>query len=143
MSLLITTGQCGNQLGACLNEKLFTELSRDPEDSLEMEIYFRQSKMRSGKYLARNICIDTEPKVIKDIVGSRRQKSQPWSYDPASCAYRHGGAGNNWSIGYEMCSGEFLEEIMNKTQRELEHSDLSPVITIVHSIAGGTGSGLT
>lgn len=142
MSILITSGQCGNQLGASLNEGLFTELSREPEDAPDLELFFRQSKVNANKYLARTICIDTEPKVIKDVVGKRGRASQPWGYDPASSAYRYGGAGNNWSVGYEMCSGEFMEEILNRIQREMELSDLSPVLTLVHSIAGGTGSGL-
>ena len=65
-----------------------------------------------------------------------------WNYDPGCAAYRHGGAGNNWSLGNQMCSGEFLEEIMDKIQRELEFSDISPAILNIHSLAGGTGSGL-
>lgn len=142
MSLLIATGQCGNQLGSALNESLFTELSRQPEFNPDLDLYFRPSKATAGKHLARTVCIDTEPKVIKDVVGKRGRASQPWGYDPASCVYRYGGAGNNWSVGYQMCSGEFLEESLDKIQRELEHNDVSPVLTLVHSIAGGTGSGL-
>ena len=68
--------------------------------------------------------------------------SQDWAYDPSSCAYRHGGAGNNWAMGYQMCSGKFLETSVDCIRRELEHCDLPPSILISHSIGGGTGSGL-
>ena len=39
----------------------------------------------------------------------RAKREETWSFDKASVAYRHGGAGNNWALGYSMCSGEFLE----------------------------------
>jgi hypothetical protein len=154
MSLLITSGQCGNQLGATLNAKLFNELSRAPEHTPDLDIYFRggdssinlftseKGHTQRGKYTPRTVCIDTEPKVINDIVNKPVQSGQPWAYDPHSVVYRHGGAGNNWAVGYQMCSGEFLEECLDKVSREMEHCDVSPVITIVQSVAGGTGSGL-
>ena len=40
-----------------------------------------------------------------------------------------------------MCSGEFLEEILDKVRREFV-LDISPAIVNMHSLAGGTGSGL-
>ena len=56
--------------------------------------------------------------------------------------YRHGGAGNNWAMGYQMCSGDFLDSSINCLRRELECCDLPPMLLTIHSTAGGTGSGL-
>ena len=57
-------------------------------------------------------------------------------------AYRHGGAGNNWALGYEMASGKFMRVTLNCIRRELEACDKPAVLTFIHSLAGGTGSGL-
>lgn len=45
-------------------------------------------------------------------------------------------------MGYQMCSGKFLDTSIDCIRRELEHCDLPPSILISHSIGGGTGSGL-
>lgn len=52
-----------------------------------------------------------------------------------------GGAGNNWAQGY--ASGERVqEEIVEMMDREAEGSDSLEGFMLLHSIAGGTGSGL-
>jgi hypothetical protein len=65
-----------------------------------------------------------------------------WRYDPRSILYRHGGAGNNWALGYSMASGEFLEKSLDCIRRELENCDSEAGLIFLHSLAGGTGSGL-
>eukprot|EP01034_Spumella_vulgaris_P035488 gene35488-43752_t len=50
--------------------------------------------------------------------------------------------GNNWALGYQMTSGEYLETALNCIQRELEYCDHSQTLVFMHSVAGGTGSGL-
>jgi tubulin delta len=92
------------------------------------------------KPTARAVCLDTEPKVINENLTKSSKKK--WRIDPKSVAYRHGGAGNNWSLGYQMASGEFLEISMNLIRRELERCDYSQALVFMHSVAGGTGSGL-
>ena len=52
-----------------------------------------------------------------------------------------GGAGNNWGIGYE--SGEKVQEdILEMIDREADGSDSLEGFLFLHSIAGGTGSGM-
>lgn len=46
------------------------------------------------------------------------------------------------ALGYQMCSGEFLETSVNCIRREIENCEGPPTLLIVHSLAGGTGSGL-
>jgi tubulin gamma len=52
-----------------------------------------------------------------------------------------GGAGNNWSYGYSR-GEQVYEEIMEMVDREADGSDSLEGFMMLHSIAGGTGSGL-
>lgn len=140
--IFLRCGQCGNQLGHEITRNLYeNSVSGNVDsDSEFLEPFFRNSK--AGKLYSRSICLDTEPKVINDCLNQCNVKNSGWSLDPRSVAYRHGGAGNNWALGYQMFSGEFLEIGMNLLRRELEHCDLVPLLFSIHSLAGGTGSGL-
>lgn len=51
-----------------------------------------------------------------------------------------GGAGNNWGSGYSQAESVH-EEIMEMIDREADNSDSLEGFTMLHSIAGGTGSG--
>ncbi len=162
MSIIsVQTGQCGNQLGFALLESLYAHLrtSVTPgEYNAELDSFFRPAD--SGfdasmgffgdyytdgaspvKLRARAVCVDTEPKVVNSIY-SRSCANAGWEYSSENVLYRHGGAGNNWALGYQMCSGDFLEEALCAVRRELEACERTPCILIEHSTAGGTGSGL-
>ena len=78
---------------------------------------------------------------VNDVV-ARAKRECSWTFDKASLAYRHGGAGNNWALGYSMCSGEFLEASLNCIRRELEYCENPTSLVTLHSMGGGTGSGL-
>ena len=79
--------------------------------------------------------------LVNEVV-ARANREGDWTFDKASLAYRHGGAGNNWALGYNMCSGEFLEASLNCIRRELEFCDNTASLVTLHSMGGGTGSGL-
>ncbi len=111
MSALITvnTGQCGNQLGFDLIQSLYDHTIENPQ---QFETYFRNTNATNEtRPIARAVCLDTEPKAILNCLQRTSRKS--WQYDPSKCLYKHGGAGNNWAMGYNMCSGEFLESSLD------------------------------
>ena len=136
--IFVDTGQCGNQLGCSILDSLYQHLQHDPS---HVEAFFRTSNCKSEtRRYARAVSIDTEPKVINECL-QRVKDRKSWLFDSKSVVYRHGGAGNNWALGYEMCSGEFLETAINCIRRELEMCDRPPSLLITHSVAGGTGSG--
>lgn len=139
--VFVETGQCGNQLGFSLLDSLFSHLSdcNDENADMPLDTFFHHSS--TGKPTARAVCLDTEPKVINESL-QKAHKGSRWRIDPRSVAYRHGGAGNNWALGYEMASGEFLDTSINLVRRELEYCDYSQTLVFMHSVAGGTGSGL-
>lgn len=153
--IIVATGQCGNQLGYELIDRLYAHAFNQPKSNHvgtvveDAEILksslFRETgsdtSTNQGKHTARVVCLDTEPKVIKDCM-VKTKRNNTWLYDPKSVAYMHGGAGNNWALGYSMASGDFLDISMNCIRREIEHCDTVPVLTFIHSLAGGTGSGL-
>lgn len=136
-SIFINTGQCGNQLGFGLIGSLYDHL----KDSSDSDVFFRENGFRDGQVIARAVCLDTEPKVVNECLRSASQHKS-WLIDSKSVVYRHGGAGNNWAMGYEMSSGEFLEASVDCIRRELEYCDRPPCIKVIHSVGGGTGSGL-
>lgn len=136
--VFVDTGQCGNQLGSSILESLHQHVQFD---NAEMDAFFRTSFPRGDvKTYARAVCIDTEPKVINECLLRAKQRKS-WIFDSKSVVYGHGGAGNNWARGYEMCTGEFLEASMECIRRELEACNRPPSLIITHSVAGGTGSG--
>jgi tubulin delta len=140
--IFVETGQCGNQLGFALLDSLYQQLNDKNDAPLNdyMDTYFRMPVTGQQKPTARAICLDTEPKVINECLA--KSQRHHWRIDRKSAAYRHGGAGNNWALGYEMASGEFLETALNLISRELEYCDYSQTLVFMHSLAGGTGSGL-
>lgn len=158
--IFVAAGQCGNQL--CLellnylhqhavDRKFFAQnagghsvesLSRERLIETFFSCNGKEDGMGyEGKPLsARAVCLDTEPKVIDECLRLSHAQGL-WAYDPKSIAYRHGGAGNNWALGYAMAEGEFLETSLNCIRRQAERSDGSCLV-FLHSLAGGTGSGL-
>ena len=79
-SLFVEVGQCGCQIGVPLNSKL-------------SQSYYCTRNRPPQRLHA--IMIDTEPKVIKQIL----EKQYKW-LDPDNVKYFQYGRGNNWSYGY-------------------------------------------
>lgn len=157
--VFVAAGQCGNQLAYDLLDNLFMHsrsayhlgslihhnvdsynpfTDGDDSSAALFESVFRGD----SSYYARAVCLDTEPKVIDHCLERSQSPRSLWHYDPRSILYRHGGAGNNWALGYSMASGEFLEKSLECIRRELEHCDTESGLVFLHSLAGGTGSGL-
>ena len=80
-----------------------------------------------------------EPRVINTILSSK--SANLFNPENILCSKDGGGAGNNWALGYTR--GEALhEEILDMLDREADGSDSLEGFNLLHSIAGGTGSGL-
>lgn len=101
------------------------------------DVFFYQSD--DVRWVPRSIMLDLEPRVINGIL------SGPYKniYNPENhFIFSEGtGAGNNWAAGYSM--GEKIQdEVLDMIDREAEGSDSLEGFMLLHSIAGGTGSGL-
>ena len=52
------------------------------------------------------------------------------------------GAGNNWAKGHYTEGAELVEEAIDRIRKEAESCDLIQGFQLVHSLGGGTGSGM-
>ena len=129
----IACGQCGNQLG----EEILNQLAGYAKDMLPSDSSFHEHQQH---LMANYVGIDTEPKVIHSLLS--RNKRANYRLDDQSMVYEHGGAGNNWALGYAMLSGRFLDAAINAVRHQLEICDQPSIFLNIHSIGGGTGSGL-
>lgn len=98
--IFIASGQCGNQVSHEILNNIYQHMPISHENH---EIFFNKSKNSINmKTFARLACFDTEPKVIQDCIMNSKRNGL-YSIDSRAVAYRHGGAGNNWALGYSMC----------------------------------------
>lgn len=96
-------------------------------------------KADDSHYIPRAILLDLEPRVINNILQSPYSKL----YNPENIfmSKEGGGAGNNWAHGYS--SGQKVsDEVLDMVDREADGSDSLEGFMMMHSIAGGTGSGM-
>ncbi|KAL1592851.1 gamma-tubulin [Paraconiothyrium brasiliense] len=101
------------------------------------DVFFYQSD--DTRYIPRAILLDLEPRVLNSIQSSAYKNI----YNPENFyIHKEGtGAGNNWGAGYSM-GEQVQEEILDMIDREADGSDSLEGFMLLHSIAGGTGSGL-
>ncbi|KAL1593435.1 gamma-tubulin [Nothophoma quercina] len=144
--ITLQAGQCGNSVGQQFWQQLCQEHGINQDGNLEdfateggdrKDVFFYQSD--DTRYIPRAILLDLEPRVLNSIQSSAYKNI----YNPENFyIHKSGtGAGNNWGMGYSM--GETVhEEILDMIDREADGSDSLEGFMMLHSIAGGTGSGL-
>ncbi|XP_028903523.1 tubulin epsilon chain isoform X2 [Ornithorhynchus anatinus] len=52
------------------------------------------------------------------------------------------GSGNNWAVGHKTFGRQYRERIVEKLRKTAEHCDCLQCFFVLHSMGGGTGSGL-
>ncbi|KAF7256287.1 hypothetical protein EG68_06718 [Paragonimus skrjabini miyazakii] len=143
--VFIQLGQCGNQMGAKFWEVISDEhgLGTDGvyrgDCDLQMErihVYFTEAA--AGRFVPRCVMADLEPGCLDNI------RSGPCGYlfRPDNFVVGSGGAGNNWAKGYYTDGAELIESILELIRRECDACECLQGFQIVHSMGGGTGSGL-
>jgi tubulin gamma len=144
--ITIQAGQCGNSIGSQFWQQLCQEHGISQDGNLEdfateggdrKDVFYYQSD--DTRYIPRAILIDLEPRVLNGIqTGPYKNIYNPENFYVGKDGM---GAANNWGDGYE--SGEAVcEDIMEMIDREADGSDSLEGFMMLHSIAGGTGSGL-
>ena len=99
------------------------------------DVFFYQAD--DEHYIPRALLIDLEPRVINSIQNSEFKNL----FNPENYFMDNDGAGNNWAKGFEFAEKR-EEELVDMVDREADGSDSLEGFTLIHSIAGGTGSGL-
>lgn len=131
MPVIVQLGQCGNQIGFELVDRLWSEGMRDS--------FFVQKS--NGKSYARSVLVDMEPKVINEIV--EKSGGKEWSYSKTAAITAKSGSGNNWSFGYSILGKRYEESILQQVRKLTEDADsTSDGFLILLAMAGGTGSGV-
>ncbi|KAJ5793852.1 Gamma tubulin [Penicillium paradoxum] len=146
--ITIQAGQCGNNVGSQFWQQLCQEHGISADGNLEehatdgaagdrKDVFFYQSD--DTRYIPRAILLDLEPRVLNTIqTGPYKNIYNPENFFVGQQGI---GAGNNWGTGYAAGEG-VQEEIFDMIDREADGSDSLEGFMLLHSIAGGTGSGL-
>ncbi|VEL39982.1 unnamed protein product [Protopolystoma xenopodis] len=94
--------------------------------------------MASGRFVPRCVLTDLEPGTLDAIRNGR----YGGLYRPDNFVFGTSGAGNNWAKGHYTDGAEMIELIMELVRKEAEVCECIQGFQIVHSLGGGTGSGL-
>ncbi|XP_045465323.1 tubulin beta-4A chain-like [Harmonia axyridis] len=141
----IQAGQCGNQVGAKFWEVISDEHGLNPcgayhgDSDLQLErinVYFQEAS--GGNFVPRAILVDLEPGTMDSI------RASCWGpmFRPDNMIFGQNGAGNNWAKGHYTDGAEIIDAVLDVVRRETETCDYLQGFQLVHSIGGGTGSGL-
>ncbi|XP_048264108.1 tubulin epsilon chain-like isoform X1 [Bombus terrestris] len=165
----LQVGQCGNQIGSAfwplaLHEygiqttntgmnllktqrghiKDMSDLS-DAFDSFFVipenirDLCFKSiTDLKRAKVRARAILIDMEDGVI----GGLRRGPVRDLFDQASVVTNYPGSANNWAVGYHTYGTEYHDKLEDTIRRMAEKCSRLHGFLIMHSLGGGTGSGL-
>lgn len=148
--ITIQAGQCGNQIGARFWEQLCREHGISPDGTFSpttntstnvvdrKEVFFYQAD--DTRYVPRTLLLDLEPRVINSTA-----LESPYAriYNPENVymSADGSGAGNIFACGYS-AAAKMADTLLDMLDREADGSDSLEGFMLLHSIAGGTGSGM-
>ncbi|KAK9447793.1 beta-tubulin [Limtongia smithiae] len=141
----LSTGQCGNQIGAAFWQTISAEHGIDqsgvyqgtsPLQLERLNVYFNEAS--GGKYVPRAVLVDLEPGTMDAV------RSGPFGnlFRPDNFVFGQSGAGNNWAKGHYTEGAELVDSVLDVVRREAENCDCLQGFQITHSLGGGTGSGM-
>ncbi len=146
-NIIISVGQAGVQIGDMFWKTLCAEHGIDPADGRcegraepkgNWNGFFSQlGEGEDSSYIPRAIFVDLEPSVIDAV-----KDSSPGLYNPANYISSVEGSSSNFAVANQGKGSELLDEIMTRVSAEIEKCDLPGGIIMIHSLGGGTGSGL-
>ncbi|WFD42596.1 hypothetical protein MPSI1_001242 [Malassezia psittaci] len=149
MRELITfaVGQAGNQIASAFWDTIRKEHGLDAEGNYvgddpnlqlcKINVFFDEANS-DKKYVPRSINVDLEPGTIDHL------RSGPLGnmFRPDNYVHGESGAGNNFSKGYYTEGAELLDSVLEVARKEAERAEYFQGFQLVHSLGGGTGSGL-
>ncbi|XP_052080620.1 tubulin delta chain-like [Mytilus californianus] len=127
-AVFLHVGQCGNQVG-----KAFWKKTSQDKAVHDGHTFIQPD----GKQ--RSVHVDSEPKVVQKACKGLKIRD-------GNIVSGKRGRGTNWALGYHGLkkSGEdhILEDTANQVRKEIERCDMYSGCIMMHSLTGGTGSGL-
>ncbi|XP_034017556.1 tubulin epsilon chain [Thalassophryne amazonica] len=152
-SVVVQVGQCGNQVGCRFWDLALREHAHLNKNGLYDEAlssFFQNVDLRKGggrpcevgdriRHLkARAVLVDMEEGVVNQILqGPLREV-----FDSAQLLTDVSGSGNNWAVGHLTYGATYREQIVDKVRKAAELCDCLQSFLLIHSMGGGTGSGL-
>ncbi|XP_075604042.1 tubulin epsilon chain isoform X3 [Balearica regulorum gibbericeps] len=158
-SVVVQVGQCGNQVGCRFWDLALREHAAVNKKGIYDEAlssFFRNVDTRSGgdgpniykgkicslkarvRQFIKALLIDMEEGVVNEILqGPLRDV-----FDSKQLITDVSGSGNNWAVGHKLYGYQYRENIVEKLRKTAEHCDCLQCFFIIHSMGGGTGSGL-
>merc|ERR1711892_201127 len=144
-------GQCGNQIGRRFWELALIEhatAKSDADFDLALASFFRNVDASTGRELrigaqisqlkARAVLVDME----ESVVNSSHQSSIGEIFDPGLSITSHAGSGNNWATGFCEYGQQYRADLYQSFRQAAEKGDSMGSWFLIHSMGGGTGSGL-
>ncbi|XP_075239789.1 tubulin epsilon chain-like [Convolutriloba macropyga] len=150
-SIVVSIGQCGNQIGSRFWDLALREHATINQQNIfdsSFQSFFRNvdEKTRQevgvgGKVCnlkARAVMIDMEERVINSVMqGPLRDL-----FEHTQTVTDVSGSGNNWAVGFYDYGTRYEESIVDVIRKACEHCDALQCFFLLHSMGGGTGSGL-
>ncbi|KAH7284794.1 hypothetical protein KP509_34G070700 [Ceratopteris richardii] len=87
---------------------------------------------------ARAVLVDMEEGVVNQLLKGPLSNL----FKSRQCITGISGSGNNWAHGHDVYGPQYGEAILEKIQSEAEKCESLQSFNILHSLGGGTGSGL-
>ncbi|XP_028997384.1 tubulin epsilon chain [Betta splendens] len=152
-SVVVQVGQCGNQVGCRFWDLALREHAHVNKKGIYDEAlssFFRNvdSRKSSGRACdvggriqhlkARAVLVDMEEGVVNEILqGPLREV-----FDSTQLLTDVSGSGNNWAVGHMTYGSAYRDQIVDKLRKTAEQCDCLQCFFLIHSMGGGTGSGL-
>ncbi|XP_072300275.1 tubulin epsilon chain [Eucyclogobius newberryi] len=150
-SVVVQVGQCGNQVGyrfwdLALREHAHVNKKGQYDEAISS--FFRNVDSRRScrtsvgekihQLKARAVLVDMEEGVVNQILqGPLRDV-----FDSTQLLTDVSGSGNNWAVGYMTYGSAYREQIVDQLRKAAEQCDCLQCFFLIHSMGGGTGSGL-
>lgn len=149
----IQVGECGNQIGSSFwdtlcNEhklsktgKLTGDEEKDDSQLSKIGVYFKQldiENKKESKYVPRCVLVDLDSSSLDAIKSS----SSGALFNPDDFIAGKSSATNNWAKGYYTFGSQLIDQIMDSIRKQVECCDCAQGFQMIHSLGGGTGSGL-
>lgn len=161
----IQVGQCGNQLGLRWWDVMLQECKTHPQhlDARHSVFYESsngkeadagegapvnrpgrtdkvapQTTFNANNLKARCVAVDMEQGVLQSMLRGPLNRL----FDSTFFVSDVSGAGNNWAVGHMEYGDRYIDSITETVRRQVEQCDCIQAFLVMHSLSGGTGSGL-
>jgi len=105
------------------------------DDLGRCNVYFEE---KSSRFVPRAILVDLEPASEAVIKSSRMARM----FRPENMAFGKTGSSHNWAKGHYTEGAKLIDEVMDIVRKEAERCDCPQGSHIIHTLGGGTGSGM-